>query len=232
MGDARPGRDERERDPDGRAVPLASTGPSTPWRATSACPAAEVDALTAGVNHLAWVLRLEHRGRDLYPDLGASSREGGAPDDDLVRAELYRRFGFYPTESSEHHAEYNPWFIPKDDLVERFHVPIGEYLSRVANNLDEYAETKRRLDAGEPFEIERSGEYAAVIVNAMATGDPARIVANVMNGGRPGLIPNLAATPASRSRALVDGTGVHPGASGPCRRSAPRTPVRRSTARS
>ena len=60
-------------------------------------------------------------------------------------------------------------------------MPIGEYLSRVANNLDEYADTRRKLDAGEPFEIERSGEYAAVIINAMATGDPARIVANVMN---------------------------------------------------
>ena len=88
------------------------------------------------------------------------------PDDDLVRADLFARFGFYPTESSEHHAEYNPWFIPKDERWS-FHVPIGEYLTRVANNLDEYAETKRRLDAGEPFEIERSGEYAAVIINAM-----------------------------------------------------------------
>ena len=107
---------------------------------------------------------------------------GKVPDDDLVRADLYRRFGFYPTESSEHHAEYNPWFIPKGQ-VEPFHVPIGEYLSRVANNLDEYAETKRMLDAGEPFEIERSGEYAAVIINAIATGEPARIVANVMNDG-------------------------------------------------
>ena len=91
---------------------------------------------------------------------------GRVPDDDLVRADLYKRFGWYPTESSEHHAEYNPWFIPKGQ-VEPFHVPIGEYLSRVARNLDEYAETKRMLDAGEAFEIERSGEYAAVIINAI-----------------------------------------------------------------
>ena len=110
-------------------------------------PAAEVSALSAGVNHLAWILRLEHRGRDLYPDLEAFVAAGPGPDDDLVRADLFGRFGFYPTESSEHHAEYNPWFIPKGQ-VEAFHVPIGEYLSRVADNLDEYAETKRRLDAG------------------------------------------------------------------------------------
>ena len=118
-------------------------------------PVAEVDALSGGVNHLAWILRLEHRGRDLYPDLDAFVEAGRVPEDDLVRADLYRRFGFYPTESSEHHAEYNPWFIPKGQ-VDAFHVPIGEYLSRVAHNLDEFEATKRALDAGEGFEIERS----------------------------------------------------------------------------
>ena len=66
-------------------------------------PFAEVDALSAGVNHLAWILRLEHRGRDLYPALRAFVESGRAPDDDLVRADLFRHFGFYPTESSEHH---------------------------------------------------------------------------------------------------------------------------------
>jgi alpha-galactosidase len=183
-------------------------------------PAAEVDALSGGVNHLAWILRFEHRGRDLYPELRAFVDAGRVPDDDLVRADLYRRFGVYPTESSEHHAEYNPWFIPKGQ-VEPFHVPIGEYLSRVANNLDEYADTKRRLDAGEPFEIERSGEYAAVIINAMATGEPARIVANVMNHTDPGgigggtLIANLAPGACVEVPALVDGLGVHPTPVGP-----------------
>ena len=183
-------------------------------------PPAEVDALSAGVNHLAWLMRLEHRGRDLYPELRAFVDAGRVPDDDLVRADLFRRFGIYPTESSEHHAEYNPWFIPKGQ-VESFHVPIGEYLSRVANNLDEFEDTKRRLDDGEPFEIERSGEYAAVIVNAMVTGAPTRIVANVMNhvdprgiGGGP-LIANLAADACVEVPALVDGLGVHPTAVGP-----------------
>ena len=178
-------------------------------------PVAEVDALSGGVNHLAWILRLEHRGRDLYPDLEDFVAAGRVPEDDLVRADLYRRFGWYPTESSEHHAEYNPWFIPKGQ-VEPFHVPIGEYLSRVAHNLDEYEATKRGLDAGEGFEIERSGEYASVIINAMTTGDPSRIVANVMNFGPGGpatgaaLIPNLAADACVEVPALVDGMGVHP----------------------
>ena len=176
-------------------------------------PPAEIDYVTAGVNHLAWVLRLEQDGRDLYPALRAAVDAGRVPDDDLVRAELFRRFGFYPTESSEHHAEYNPWFIPKDDLVARFHIPIGEYLDRVANNLEEYADTKRRLDAGEPFEIERSGEYAAVIAHARATGEAARIVGNVMNG--PDLIPNLSADACVEVPCDVDGAGVHPRSPGP-----------------
>ena len=172
-------------------------------------PFAEVAAESAGVNHLAWVTRLEHKGVDLYPALRAFVEGGGVPDDDLVRADLFRRFGRYPTESSEHHAEYNPWFIPKGDLVERFHVPIGEYLDRVAHNLEAFTDTKRRLAAGEPFEIEQSGEYAAVIVHSMVTGKPARIVANVPNdGGR--LIPNLAADACVEVPALVDALGVHP----------------------
>ena len=175
-------------------------------------PRDEVDHVSAGVNHLAFLLRLEHRGRDLYPELRALIDAGRIPDDDLVRAELCRRLGWYPTESSEHHAEYNPWFIPKGDSVERFHIPIGEYLSRVARNLDEFTETKRMLDAGEPFELARSGEYASVIVHSMLTGEPARIVANVPNHGA--LIPNLAAEACVEVPALVDGTGVWPVAVG------------------
>ena len=171
-------------------------------------PREEVAHISAGVNHLAFLLRLEHRGRDLYPDLRAFVERGGVPEHDLVRAELFRRLGYYPTESSEHHAEYNPWFIPKGDAVERFHIPIGEYLDRVARNLDEYEETKRRLDAGEPFEIEQSGEYAAVIAHSLLTGEPARIVGNVMNEGS--LIDNLAAGACVEVPCLVDGTGVWP----------------------
>jgi alpha-galactosidase len=170
-------------------------------------PFAEIDHTSAGVNHLAFLLRLEHDGDDLYPRLDSAVREGRIPDDDLVRAELYQRLGFYPTESSEHHAEYNPWFIPKGQ-VERFHIPIGEYLGRVARNLDEFDETKRKLAAGEPFEIERSGEYAAVIIHSILTGEQARIVGNVPNRGV--LIPNLAAEACVEVPCLVDGSGLRP----------------------
>jgi alpha-galactosidase len=179
-------------------------------------PWQEIEADSAGVNHLAFVLRIARGGEDLYPAIAAAVADGRIPDDDLVRAELYRRLGFWPTESSEHHAEYNPWFIGKGDAVERFHIPIGEYLRRVDRNLAEFDETKRRLDAGEPFEIERSGEYAAVIVHSMTTDEPARIVANVMNRGETGgLVPNLAADACVEVPATVDSAGVHPIAAGP-----------------
>jgi alpha-galactosidase len=180
-------------------------------------PREEVDSTSAGLNHLAFILSLEHRGRDLYPELRAFVEAGRTPDDDLVRADLFGRLGYYPTESSEHHAEYNPWYIGKrdaaGDAIERFHIPIGEYLDRVSHNLDEYAETRRMLDAGEAFEIERSGEYAATIAEAMTTGAEARIVANTPNGGT--LIPNLDADAVVEVPALVDGSGVHPVATGP-----------------
>jgi len=170
-------------------------------------PWQEVQAESAGVNHLAFVLGIRRAGDDLYPAIASAVREGRVPDDDLVRAELFRRLGFWPTESSEHHAEYNPWFIGKGDAVERFNIPIGEYLRRVDANLAEYAETRRRLAAGEPFEIEQSGEYAAVIVHALVTGEQERIVANVMNDG---LISNLPSDACVEVPATVDGQGVRP----------------------
>jgi alpha-galactosidase len=171
-------------------------------------PADEVDHVSAGVNHLAFMLRLEHRGRDLYPELRDFVEAGRVPPDDLVRAELFRRFGRYPTESSEHHAEYNPWFIPKGDMVERFNVPIGEYLRRVASHLDEHEETRRRLDAGLPFEVGTSREVAADIIGSLVTGTPSRVVGNVVNHG--GLVGGLPEDACVEVPCLVDGTGVWP----------------------
>lgn len=180
-------------------------------------PRDEIEAESAGLNHLAFLLRLRHHDRDLYPELRRFVDAGRTPSGDLVRAELFRRLGYYPTESSEHHAEYNPWFIGKrderGDAVERFRVPIGEYLDRVAHNLDEYAETVRKLDAGESFAIERSGEYAATIAEAITTGEPARIVGNVINAGA--LIPNLDAAACVEVACLVDGLGIRPVSVGP-----------------
>src|SRR4029079_19666494 len=102
-------------------------------------------ALSGVASNRAGSLRLGPRGRDLYPDLQAFIESGNVPDDDLIRADLCRRFWYFLTQPTTHQAEYTPWCIPKGQ-VEPFHVPIGEYLTRVANHLDEYAETKRMLD--------------------------------------------------------------------------------------
>ena len=89
-----------------------------------------------------------------------------------VRVELYRRFGYFPTESSEHSAEYLPWLMRDDAAIERFRVPVDEYVRRSEENLELYEEMKAKLRAGEAFEIERSVEYAPLIVHAMVTGQP------------------------------------------------------------
>lgn len=215
------------------ATVVRSVAESTPIRTVGLChsvfwsidtiagylgiPREEIEADSAGVNHLAFILRLEHRGRDLYPDLRAFAATDGVPAGDRVRAEILRRLGYYPTEASEQAAEYSPWFIGKRDATgateERFHVAIGEYLRRVARNLDEYADTRRRLDAGEPFEIERSGEYAATIAEAVTAGSSARIVGNVIN--RAGLIPNLDLAACVEVPCTVDAGGVRPIPAGP-----------------
>jgi len=174
-------------------------------------PPDELEAVSGGINHLAFILRLRRRGEDLYPQLRRFFADHREPEDDRVRGELCRRLGFYPTESSEHHAEYSPWFIPKPGMVARFNVPLDEYLVRVQRNLDEYEATKRRLDAGEPFEIAQSGEYAAVVANALVTGHSATIVGNVPNDG---LIDDVTAGACVEVPCQVDGTGIHPVAIG------------------
>jgi alpha-galactosidase len=95
-------------------------------------PAAEVEYVCAGINHLAFYLELRHRGRDLYPDLGRIAEDGRVPEWNRVRYEVFRRFGYFSTESSEHLAEYVPWFIKaaRLELVDQFNVPLDEYPRR------------------------------------------------------------------------------------------------------
>lgn len=170
-------------------------------------PAGEIDFLSAGINHIAFLLRLEHRGQDLYPRLRAVAAAGGIPDDDLVRAELFRRLGFYPTESSEHHAEYSPYFLPHPEVVERLRIPIGEYLRRSQRRAAEIEDLGRQLDDGLALRVERSDEHAAPIIHARLTNQPAAIVGNVSNAAR--LIANLPTDAAVEVPCFVDRRGVH-----------------------
>ena len=134
-------------------------------------PFEEVTFLGAGVNHQAFILRFERDGEDLYPRLDRAIEA----DPELrrtVRVELYRRFGYFPTESSEHSAEYLPWLMHDDAAIERFRIPVDEYVRRSEENLALYEELKTGLANGDGFEIERSLEYAPLIIRAMTSGEP------------------------------------------------------------
>ena len=169
-------------------------------------PMPDITYLSAGINHIAWILRLERHGEDLYPRLRALVESGRWPDGDLVRAELFMRLGYYPTESSEHHAEYSPYFLPHSELIEQYNIPLREYVRRCEVNLGDYDETKRSLARGEELSIEPSSEYAAEIIHSMVTGEPVAIVGNVMNEGC--LIPNLQPESCVEVPCLVNRLGV------------------------
>jgi alpha-galactosidase len=169
-------------------------------------PLDEIGFLTAGVNHQAFVLRFRHQGHDLYPLLD----EAIARDPELrrrVRVELYRRFGYFPTESSEHSAEYLPWFLRHDEQVERFRITVGEYLRRSEDNLDEHADVKQRLESGQGFEIEPTHELAWEIIHSIETGTKRVVHCNLPNSG---LIENLPAGSCVEVPCLVDRAGIQP----------------------
>jgi alpha-galactosidase len=175
-------------------------------------PYDEVTYLGAGINHMAFILRFRHKGKDAYPLLRQALEDGRIPPDDLVRAELFRRLGYYVTESSEHNAEYSPYFIPHEGLIEKYNIPIDEYIRRSEENLVEFEETRRKLLHGEAFEIERSAEYASLIIHSMLTGQPRVVYGNVRNTG---LIENLPDGCCVEVPCLVDGNGVQPTHIGP-----------------
>jgi alpha-galactosidase len=170
-------------------------------------PPEEITFHGAGVNHMSWVLRVEHEGRSLYPALDAAIAADPEGIGRHVRVQVYKRFGYFPTESSEHFAEYVPWFLRDDEEIERLRIPVGEYVRRSEENLELYAEEKRMLAAGEPFEIERSGEYAALIIHSMVTGVPRTVYGNVRNTG---LITNLPQDACVEVPCLVDRAGLQP----------------------
>jgi alpha-galactosidase len=169
-------------------------------------PYDEVTFLSAGINHQAFILRFERRDEDLYPLLA----ERLAEDPELqrrVRFAVFRRFGYFPTESSEHLAEYVPWFMQHDDQIEQFRIPVDEYIRRSEANLVEFEEVKAALAAGEQLPVPRSVEYASAIIHSVETGAPSVIYGNVRNTG---LIPNLPQDACVEVACLVDGAGVQP----------------------
>jgi alpha-galactosidase len=174
-------------------------------------PFQEVDVLSAGVNHQAWILRWQHHGRDLYPALDAAI----AARPDLarrVRVDMYRRLGYYPTETSEHSSEYVPWYLSHESEIARLRIPVGDYVGISAQNLASYAELRASVDAAEASEDvdgweSDAAEYAPQVIHSLVTDTRRTIQVTTANTG---LITNLPAGAAVEVPATLDRLGVHP----------------------
>ena len=193
-----------------RPSPLQPQMPVKPERKTHIEPYDErVQTKIAGINHQAWLLEISKDGKDLYPEI---KRRAGAlthKHDDMVRLEIMKRFGYYVTESSEHNAEYMPFFI-KDkypELIERFNIPLDEYPRRCIRQIAEWEQRRVELTKDPHLTHTRTHEYASYIMEAMETNRPYRIGGNVLNSG---LIPNLPANACVEVPCLVDASGVTP----------------------
>ena len=190
-------------------VGLCHSVQHTTWQISqyAGVPYEQVTYFGAGINHVAWILRFEHNGQDVYPLLRRALEENRIPPGDQVRAELFRRLGYYVTESSEHNAEYSAHFIPHAGQVEKFNVPIDEYVRRSEMNLKEFDSVRTKLLQGESFPIERSAEYASLIIHSIETGQPRVVYGNVRNDH---LIDNLPEGCCVEVPCLVDRNGVQP----------------------
>jgi len=177
--------------------------------ATVGVPQDDVAYRTAGFNHQCFVLEFRQRstGTDLYPRLRQIVEADPEGLGRRVRVEIFKRFGYFPTESSEHSSEYVPWFLHHDDQVERFRCEIDEYIRRSDENLQDWARTKALLDAGEELEIEPTSELASEIIHSLETGTVREVYANVRNGG---LIDGLPEDACVEVPTLVDKNGVQP----------------------
>ncbi|WP_026702694.1 alpha-glucosidase/alpha-galactosidase [Salibacterium aidingense] len=174
-----------------------------------------VQSTIAGINHMAWLLEIHQNGEDLYPEIKQRAAEKQQhPHQDMVRFELMQRFGYYVTESSEHNAEYHPYFIKSQypELIDRYNIPLDEYPRRCVEQINNWKAVRSQLVQEQTVTHERTDEYAAGMIEAMETDTPFRIGGNVMNTG--GLISNLPEKACVEVPCLVDGNGVRPTAVG------------------
>jgi alpha-galactosidase len=184
-------------------------------------PYEEIRYRSAGINHMAFYLEFEHRQADgsyknLYPDLVRAYREGRAPKPgwnprcpNTVRYEMLTRLGYFVTESSEHFAEYTPYFIKegREDLIEKFGIPLDEYPKRCIEQIARWKGQAEAYRSADKIEVAQSKEYASLIINSVWTGEPSVVYGNVRNNG---CITSLPDNCAAEVPCLVDASGIQP----------------------
>ena len=162
----------------------------------------------AGINHMAFYTRIEKDGVDLYPRLFKAMEDPRVFGSNKVRFELMKRLGHFVTESSEHNAEYNAFFIPHGaEQIAKYDVPLDEYLRRCDGIVDEFERLRVFARSAEKMpEVCQSHEYCSIIMSSIVTGRPSVIYGNLPNGGT---ISNLPRTAIVEAPTLVDRTGLH-----------------------
>jgi alpha-galactosidase len=170
-------------------------------------PFEEITFDGAGINHQAWILRFERNGQDAYPPLRQAMERPEIWEQDPVRFEMFRRLGYFVTESSMHNAEYTSYFLKRPELIDRYKVPVGFYLKELEDMAAEFEETYAALQQDQPMEIRPSPEYAPQIIHSMETGQVRKVYGNVENAG---LIENLPRGCCVEVPCVVDETGIHP----------------------
>ena len=169
--------------------------------------------LIAGINHMGWLIELKDKnGVDLYPEVRRRAKEKNASGkhNDMVRLDYIDKFGYYVTESSEHNAEYNMFYIKSKypELIDKFNIPLDEYPRRCVNQINGWQKELEGLRERGSLTHERSGEYASRIMEAVVTGNPYKIGGTVLNTGF--LIENLPEDACVEVPCMVDGRGINP----------------------
>ncbi|HKM00146.1 MAG TPA: alpha-glucosidase/alpha-galactosidase [Mobilitalea sp.] len=166
----------------------------------------------AGINHMAWLLEIKDKdGSDLYPEIRrrALLKNSNEKHNDMVRYEYIKHLGYYCTESSEHNAEYNPYFIKSKypELIEKFNIPLDEYPRRCISQIEGWENEKNNILQDGKITHDRSHEYASYIMEAIITNKPIKVGGNVLNTG---LIDNLPSDACVEVPCMVDASGIHP----------------------
>lgn len=174
-------------------------------------PKDNIQSKIAGINHMAWLLEIKQNGKDLYPEIKKRAKaKQKSKHDDMVRFEILDKFGFYVTESSEHNAEYHPYFIKNlyPELIDDYNIPLDEYPRRCIKQIEEWSQMRDDIVNDQNLTHQRSNEYGSYIIEAMETNKPFKIGGNVLNTG--GLISNLPENAVVEVPCLVDASGVAP----------------------